>query len=365
MPSLGRDLQQIRKHLEYTLEDIQNATKLPLGTLESIEDGSIFSDSKEINTYIRSFVRTFGRALKLDNELMAQALDQEELGNYTDLLLKNFPELRDDKPEIKNTKEKTEENDKDPSSKKKKKKRSPSFTFGGSDEGSKPKTSSSSSVRTSKAPPEPDVRTIDWAGMGKGFKKRRTQPPVWIISAGVLILLIIAAAVLISQFGLFSSEEDAPVEPPVTNMQEETPNRNLTLNLSEDIAPESAEEANVALSDTLYLTVYAATGRLDPVRVWSDLKPRIDPYWLTQGVAYNFEFTDSIRVAGSYSNMLLFLNGNRIDNFRGQHYNPEESAVELTRSMFDTDPSWATPVPFELPEGVAEPDSLIARPSFP
>jgi hypothetical protein len=82
-------------------------------------------------------------------------------------------------------------------------------------------------------------------------------------------------------------------------------------------------------------------------------------------MAFKFEFSDSIRVAGSYSNMLLFLNGNRIDNFRGQHYNPEENAVELTRNIFDSNPRWATPVPFELPEGVAEPDSLIDRPSFP
>jgi cytoskeletal protein RodZ len=362
MPSLGRDLQKIRKHLGYTAEDIQNATKLPIATINSVEDGSIFSDSKEINTYIRSFVRTFGRALKLDNELMSQALDQEELGNYTDLLLKNFPDLRDDKPDVEETEKKDSDNDKKASSKKKK--RSPSFTFaGGGEEKTSPKPTASG--RSSKAPSEPDVRTIDWAGLGKGFKKQRTQPPVWIISAGVLIILIIAAAVIISQFGLFTSEEENPVEPPVTNMQEEAQNQNLTLNLSEDISPESSEETNVALSDTLYLTVYAATGRLDPVRIWSDLKPRIDPYWLDEGMAFNFEFSDSIRVAGSYSNMLLFLNGNRIDNFRGQHYNPEENAVELTRNIFDSNPRWATPVPFELPEGVAEPDSLIDRPSFP
>ena len=132
MPSLGRDLHSIREHLDFTVEDIQNATKLPLQTIRSIEDGTIFSESKEINTYIRSFVRTYGRALKIDNELMAQALDQEELGNYTNLLLRNFPELSGEEPPENEPKTDTESDQKS-SSKKKKKKHSPSFTFGGDD----------------------------------------------------------------------------------------------------------------------------------------------------------------------------------------------------------------------------------------
>lgn len=366
MPSLGRDLRSIREHLDYTVEDIQNATKLPIDTIRSIEDGSIFSESKEINTYIRSFVRTYGRALKIDNDLMAQALDQEELGNYSNLLLNNFPELKGGEPET--PEPETDNESVDKASSKKKKKRSPSFKFGGDDDSAtKPKKGApkTASTRSSAKTGSPDVRSIDWAGLGKGFKKERSQPPVWIISAGLLVIIIVAAAVIISQFGLLSSEEEAPVEPPTADVQEPTIDQDLTLDLSDDMPQEPAQGTQVALADTLYLTVYAATGRLDPVRVWSDLKPRTDPYWLTQGTAYNFEFADSIRVAGTYSNMLLFLNGNRIENFRGQYYNPEESAVELTRSIFDSDPAWATPVPLELPDGVAEPDTLLNRPSFP
>jgi len=361
MPSLGQDLRSIREHLDFTVEDIQSATKLPLDTIRSIEDGTIFSESKEINTYIRSFVRTYGRALKIDNDLMTQALDQEELGNYTNLLLKNYPELREDEPESIEPETDSEPDD-SAASKKKKKKRSPSFTFAGNDDKSSSKSRSS---KSSSQPNKPDVRSIDWAGLGQRYKKKRSQPPVWIISAGLLIIIIIAAAVIISQFGFFSSDDNVPVEPPVADVQEPSQNQDLTLDLSDDVPQEEAVQPEVALSDTLYLTVYAASGRLDPVRVWSDLKPRIDPYWLDQGVAYNFEFSDSIRVAGSYSNMLLFLNGNRIENFRGQYFNPEESAVELTRSIFDSDPRWATPAPFELPEGVAEPDTVMNRPSFP
>lgn len=356
MPSLGRDLQLIRTHLGYSIEDIKQATKLPADTIHSIEDGSIFSDSKEINTYIRSFVRTYGRAIKLDNDLLSKALDQEELGNYTNLLLLDFPELREGEPEV-------EEND-EPQNKEpeKKKRKAPSFKFAGEDDKKTKSSQPEKPVSDSKTSPPPDVRSIDWAGLGKGYKKRRTQPPVWIISAGLIVILIVAAAVLISQFDLLGSEEDLPVQPPVTNMEEPAQNQDLTLDLSDDI-PEEPEPETV-LSDTLYVTIYAASGRLEPVRVWSDLKPRIDPYWLDQGTAMNFEFSDTIRVAGGYSNMLLFLNGNRIDNFRNDYYNSEENAVELTRNIFNSDPQWATPVPFELPPNVSAPDTLMNRPTF-
>lgn len=366
MPSLGRDLQLIRTHLGYSIEDIKQATKLPIDTIHSIEDGSIFSDSKEINTYIRSFVRTYGRAIKLDNDLLSKALDQEELGNYTNLLLLDFPELREDDPEI--NEEDPEKEEKDETQEKeseKKKRKAPSFTFAGEDDENTKSTKATKPEKPksdSKTSTPPDVRSIDWAGLGKGYKKRRTQPPVWIISAGLIVILIVAAAVLISQFGLLGSEEDLPVQPPVTDMQEPTQNRDLTLDLTDDI-PEEPEPETV-LSDTLYVTVYAASGRLEPVRVWSDLKPRIDPYWLDQGTAMNFEFSDTIRVAGGYSNMLLFLNGNRIENFRNDYYNSEENAVELTRNIFNSDPQWATPVPFELPPDISAPDTLMNRPSF-
>lgn len=366
MPSLGSDLKKIRIHLGYTIEDLRNATKLPLDTIHSIEDGSIFSDSKEINTYIRSFVRTYGRALKLDNDLMSKALDQEELGNYTGLLLRQFPELSDELPERPaedpdlTGETDPEETDESPL-RKKKSKGSPTFHFAG-DEADEETSASRREYDSSGSSTPPDVRSIDWAGLGKGFKKKRSQPPVWIISGGLIILLIIAAAVLISQFGLFSSEEVPETQTDATEMQEPSSDSDLTLDLTEQV-PDVTEPAP-ALNDTLYLTIYAAYNQLDPVRVWSDLKPRIDPYWIDQGTAFNFEFSDSIRVRGSYSSMLLFLNGNRIEDFRSQYFNEERNSVELTRDIFDSDPRWATPVPLELPGDVSEPDTLVNRPSF-
>jgi hypothetical protein len=82
------------------------------------------------------------------------------------------------------------------------------------------------------------------------------------------------------------------------------------------------------------------------------------------GVAFNFEFRDTIRVRGQYNRMLLFLNGHLVENFRQEHFNASENAVELTRSLFEDDPKWTTAVPFELPPNVPEPDSVANRPTF-
>ena len=184
--------------------------------------------------------------------------------------------------------------------------------------------------------------------------------PAWIISAGLIIILIVVFAIILTQFGLFESDDDNRDE----SMQIEQPAAGANQDLSLELSDQAPDEQVAELEETLELTVYAAYSRLDPVRVWSDLKPRIDPYWMDQGTAYHFEFQDTIYVRGNYDNMLLFLNGNRIDNFRGQHFNEEQNAVELTRSHFDTDPRWATPVPMELPGDVDEPDTVMNRPSF-
>ena len=125
--------------------------------------------------------------------------------------------------------------------------------------------------------------------------------------------------VLVFYFG--TPEDDGPVSEQTT----EGPaggSEQLVLDLNEEAEPVEQTQPPV-LQDTLYLTIYAANERLDPVRVWSDLKPRIDPYWIEQGTALNFEFSDTIRIRGQYARMLLFLNGHLIENFRQEYFNAE------------------------------------------
>lgn len=243
-----------------------------------------------------------------------------------------------------------------------------------------PDSGQPSTSKSSKTPPpasEPESpkrkeRDIDWVKMGHQINQpKRTSPNRAIGIIGTVLLLLIGIYIIFwtdlipEQFGLPETPESEMAQPTETD----GPNQNLSLGLADASSGQESMDSDApaeasTLDETLYLTIYAATDRLDPVRVWSDLKPRIDPYWLEQGTGYNFEFRDTIRVRGIYSNMLLFLNGHLIENPRQEHYNPNENSIELTRSFFSSDPSWSREQPLDLPDGIAEPDSIQIRPTF-
>jgi hypothetical protein len=375
MPSLGKDLAIIRKHLGYSIEDIHSATKIPLDTLKTIESGAIFDQTDEIKTYVRSFVRTYGKALKLDEQLLLDSLDLQQAYLYDNLLLTAFPELnkelkfkttdhKETTPEEKSEKPESDEDKKDTDVEVKMSTRFVADFTDGDDSESEdvPKTEEVKKEEKFKPVPPPGVRSINWADTGRKLVTNRQKTPVWVIGSVVILLVLFVSIYYFVRNDLFQAdieptEQPSPIE---QSAPAQTNGSDLTLDLTEP--PETEEPA--ILDGTLYLTVYAATERLDPVRVWSDLKPRIDPYWMERGVALNFEFRDTIRVRGQYSNMLLFMNGHLIQNFRQEYFNADESAVEITRDIFEEDTRWATQVPFELPPNVSEPDSVANRPIF-
>lgn len=344
MSSIGKDLATIRKHLNYSVEDIHDITKIPIETIQSIESGDIFKQSVEIKTYVRSFVRTYARALKIKDEVIIKALNQQEAGNYNSLLIQEYPGLSDPgekpvlpkAPTVKSKKEPPEKT-KEPGSDKEISKFRPAFS--------------------------PEVRKINWADLGAKISTVQKPKPIWLIGIAIIVIITIVIAFLIFGSDIFGGSEQSASNgvQTETNRPDFEPENGPALDFSETPSDTQQQES---LEDTLYLSIYAATGNLDPVRVWSDLKPRIDPYWIDQGVMLRYEFSDSIRVRGRYSQMLMFLNGHLIENFRQEHFNPEVNMVELTRSFFMSDPKWATPAPLEIPEGIAEPDSVANRPPF-
>jgi hypothetical protein len=339
MPSLGKDLAKIRSHLGLTVQDVQYTTKIPVSTIESIENDSIFSRAAEGKTYIRSFVRSYGRALKIDDGLLVKALDQQETGNYNHLLLQQFEELAEpgetaeltegsdhsEKKPVNTTPKKDEVDGESLLSEKEK----PDFHLKSNPEDEnlkKVRSESAVSAATStekKAKSKPsgsaDHRNVDWANMGRRFKQEKKQTPVWIIGIIILLIISIFAGYLLYNNGYLSALTDRSGQEGISATEPQTTQESLTLNLNEQDMedPEAflnseATMQNVELDDVLYITVYAAYDNLDPVRVWSDLKPRLDPYWLEQGVALRFEFQDTIRIRAPYSNMLLFKNGHRL-----------------------------------------------------
>lgn len=383
MPALGKDLSKIRSHLGLSIQDVQHTTKIPVSTLKSIENGTIFDHPEENQTYIRSFVRSYGRALKIDDETMIKALDQNETGNYNHLLLQDYPALNPEKPshsdhdvkeespsdffeeeqeeeaysEKETGGEQQETVKEEPAPESKEPEKEPQVT-----EAATPQDD----VKPKKIETEPSVKSVDWADVGRKFSQEKKHTPVWIV--GLIIILIIAAFLgyFLYENGFFDFGDASPQEQEQVTPQSETTQSSLSLELEDSLATANTGENEPAseLDEVLQITVYAANDGLGPVRVWSDMKPRMDPYWLDQGAAMHFEFRDTIRVRGSYPDMILLKDGNLIENAAQEFLQQEENYIQLTRSFFEADTKWATTVDYELPEGTQPPDSVINRPTF-
>lgn len=93
MKIIGQELAVIREHLGLSVSDIQHRTKLSKDVIESIENGIIFDQKNEKDVYLRTYIRSFARALKIDDTVVVKALDQLKAGNYNHLLLDYYPDL--------------------------------------------------------------------------------------------------------------------------------------------------------------------------------------------------------------------------------------------------------------------------------
>ncbi len=117
--SLGNDLSKIRKERNLTLEDIYGICKIPIYTLQAIEDDSILTEPIDNAVYQRSFIRSYAKALKISDEHILAALEALDKGNYDETLYKLVQEELDADSAVSiSDKNKTEELDGDSSKQK-------------------------------------------------------------------------------------------------------------------------------------------------------------------------------------------------------------------------------------------------------
>lgn len=367
MASLGNDLGRIRIERNITLDDIQEATKIPKRILRAIENDTIFTDLDESSTYIRSYIRSYAKALSIDEKKILKALDKVEKNAYSGSL----QELLDDPDQTFEFPGAKDESDKD-------KPASESEDEVADDEEVAPSNAESQPEEPEKSPipdaiDKPDVRSVNWADLGREFKPMRsTKSKVWI---GVLIFVLIMAGGAIYYF--YPSETNSLMGNENTTASQKPSEPANTDSLELNIVPR-AEEDTVAntetdnlenrslesLPDTLSLVLYAAYGKLEPVRVYTDIMDNINPYWIDEGEAIKFNFVNEIRIRGDYNNIALLMNGHVVQNFREQFYNPEERLVEINRSYFKKDSKWLQPAPDSLAIDAPPPSVIRKRPTF-
>lgn len=90
MSSLSKDLISIRKHRKISINDVFEKSRIPVNTVESIENGSIFNEFAHNRTYLRGFLRTYARTLGIRDEDMSEALDHYEKGTYKGFLVEKY-----------------------------------------------------------------------------------------------------------------------------------------------------------------------------------------------------------------------------------------------------------------------------------
>lgn len=367
MASLGNDLADIRKERNLTLEDIHEATKIPEHILKSIEDDSIFTDFEENPTYIRSYVRSYAKALSIDEEQIVYALNKKEKEDYKGSLrqLLQAGEVEAFEPE-----EEVGEEPKPPAEEQEMEKETEK-------ELSKEEEKSTPPEAEAPITESPSVQSVDWADMGKRFQPlESTKSRIWI---GIFILVLIVAAG--TYLYMYQSDQAEPGALQGTSQSEQQASTGTQDSLQLNIVPpvedentgkqdsitegmQAPQKALQALPDTLTMLVYAAYGKLEPVRVYTDIMDSINPYWIEQGTALRFTFVNEIRIRGQFSRLVLLFNGHVIQDFREKFYNPDTRLLEINRSFFEDNPKWLQPAPDSLAIDAPPPSVIKNRPTF-
>ncbi|RNC79937.1 MAG: hypothetical protein ED557_12440 [Balneola sp.] len=349
--SLGKDLSIIRKGLGLSLEEIQSSIKIPLLTLKSIENDSIFSSTEHNKTYIRNFIRSYARALKLDEQKVVDALDAYEAGIYDGELLS-----REDVRVTPSVEEKEEE----------------------------PKEEVAPVIQKEEAKEakKPTVENVNWADMGKKFSSEEASSKTRvIILVAFFVLALLATAIFFRNeiIGFFGSNEPetsevAPIpeapEPEAEAEAIDTTRNSTTQNTIDPILPptstlqtETPQFISTPPSEVNTVAVYAAFDKLEPVRVTSDLNWRTNPFWMEQGEAFYFDFNDTLLVRGQYSRMLILYNGHVIENARQLYFDSEYNSLLITKEALEN-PIYQSSPPAQFPYAEGAPDSIIYRINF-
>lgn len=330
MASLGKDLATIRNKKGLSIDEVQQITRVPQHILHSIEDDSIFAQIHQNTTYIRSYVRSYAKAVEVEENDIVRALDEVENGTYSGSL----NPLTDD-----GSKQEADQPNAEPENTDKEQPQEQADSQANKPKETKPKPKKDRAYD--------EVSAVDWVDVGRKAKLSQSKSKV---SSGLLIIVLLAA-ILAAIFLLYhyyyggsvqiSSSQEEP-----TAIQPENPSDSLR----ESLIPENTKSATAdtmpssqgVLGDTLSIAIYAANGKLEPVRVYTDILGQQNPYWVPQGdtIRFNFVNTVRIRAVNQYDRLQLLFNGHIIQDYYQQYYNTESGMVELDRSLFENNPRW-------------------------
>ncbi len=371
MASLHADLQEIREKSGQSVIDINSKTRTPVSVIQEIEKGVFFEKGDKQKTYIRSFVRTYAKAIGIKDEDIIRALDAQEAGTYSGGLRKKYlPEtlqgdLEDPDAPMSSDHSNDIANDNEDTGLVRP---GPTSTIG-YDEFSRPDPSRQHNRVT---PPPPKLDSVDWAKFNEGFSALSTPVLKYLVIA--IVVIVVGAGgyygfTLLSDFDFGGSDEVSVADAMQTSPDSDSvviPDTSFAA-LGADslsvIPPEipSSVEA-VVLPDTLYLVVYAQNGKLEPVRITSDVNNTRSPYWIEQNEAMRFDFFEQVRVEGALDRASFMVNGHLITDLDSILLN--NSSIQITRDFLFRRPYLFNNSQPELPDGFTQPSVIRDRPVF-
>lgn len=330
MRHLHKDLKEIRNSQKISLDQVSKQTRVPISLFETIEEGSFFQDTRHTRTYVRSFVRMFAKALKIQDEDIVKALDQYEEDRYTGSLHRKYilgkPDLEPEpEPDRETTTAKAET--------------TPSPTATATSVSGTPGKAKYRPVIQAPATPSdslgrilPNPSKIDWGQLTRKFlnEQQKLSP----LSIGLLVAAIVMMLLSVVYSTLY--DED-------TTITELSPQTSGSVIEAEDTTLTPSSEPLPApnlLQDTLSIIVYALNDKLAPIKITTDLTQKPNPYWLEKGTGRRFSFVDSIRFDADITKYALIYNGHLISDLNPYLTPDNPKLILLTRATIFSKPEW-------------------------
>ncbi|MCA1803093.1 MAG: helix-turn-helix domain-containing protein [Rhodothermaceae bacterium] len=389
MSTMHEDLKAIRDNQKMSIQDVYEKTRISAENIRLIESGELYTRPDANKIYLRSYTRTYAKAVGVSDEDITTALDYMEADMYEGFLAEKYlgskpepvsPKVPPKPPFPKNPasdKPAGEKTDDDRDVNAEKRSDGPLFNTsdsGDDDDASEPdppraenKKIRRTSTRTTSifAPAipgrepltptdDPTNSSVDWADVNKKIvsSKDGNGPLIFL---GLLGIVLVAALIYVLSTANGDESDSGVATVPGPRLEQTLASDTLGAPVSPDPAQLAA-----ALPDTLILTVYAARGNLEPVRILTDLFNIQRPYWVEAGRAMQFEFLQDIQIRGNLERMILMYDDRIITDF--QQYDAENRVIIISREQFLRDPTMSSFSTDVMPDNLPRPVEILERP---
>ncbi|PSQ88152.1 MAG: hypothetical protein BRD43_04920 [Bacteroidetes bacterium QS_4_64_154] len=308
----GRDLRRIREDRDVTRATVHTHTQAPESQIQSFEAGTLYEESTMNPVYLRAFVRAYAEAVDLPPHAVLDQLEAALSGNYQNQLAVQYldvpssaskPDSSTGQPDAASREDEQETTPRGSST-------DEETDSGGAKSTGREHESGKTEGESETPDPDPEDETVSTASTtesgGTLWSENRGASLAAI--AGLFLMAVVGALINI----YLGEPERAPNSPSkssartVASADQSSPDTLAAADTAEiDERPQQASSGDIALGDTLHVTVYA-TADVRELRVQQDDDLR-RPYWIREGEAAVFPFARQITLQNQLDSLRLLV----------------------------------------------------------